>query len=88
MSHQYDKVRKEVEAEVLAERSYHQSIVTILEKLYSEMVLEVQVNESSLQPAVGQGDVPVPSEEADTTHRSIFDSKEEHTDCHFIGKVY
>nr|GLL48434.1 SH3 domain-containing protein 2-like [Ipomoea trifida] len=40
-----------------AERSYHRNVVATLEKLHSEMILEEQSNESSLQSSFSQREV-------------------------------
>ncbi|KAL8521510.1 hypothetical protein ACS0TY_011866 [Phlomoides rotata] len=37
---------------VAAERSYHQNVIAVLEKLHSEMILEEEMEDSSLRPEV------------------------------------
>lgn len=62
---------------VYAERSYHQNIITILEKLHSKMIPEEQLNEQSLQSAI-------PSSDAEAvTDRSV----REDNGTYFIAKV-
>ncbi|KAH9753643.1 SH3 domain-containing protein [Citrus sinensis] len=38
LTHRYDKLRHEVEAQVDAEKTYHQHVIAILEKLYAEVI--------------------------------------------------
>lgn len=71
-----------------AEKSYHQSVVAILEKLHAEMILENQLNESSSQSVSMQRDAYVPpSREDNNTSGS---SDHEHVivnDAYFIARV-
>ncbi|KAG5228600.1 SH3 domain-containing protein [Salix suchowensis] len=50
-----------------AERCYHQHVLTILDKLHAEMILEEQLNESALQSATTQRDVILPPEPKNNT---------------------
>ncbi|XP_027156886.1 SH3 domain-containing protein 1 isoform X2 [Coffea eugenioides] len=63
-----------------AERSYHQNIVALLEKLHSEMILEEQLNESSLHSSFSQKDSCSLFVHVDTINKS-------EDDAYFIAKV-
>lgn len=63
-----------------AERSYHQNIVALLEKLHSEMILEEQLNESSLHSSFSQKDSCPPFVHVDTINKS-------EGGAYFIAKV-
>lgn len=69
-----------------AERSYHQSIVALLEKLHSEMILEEQLYESSLHSSFGQKDSFPPFVHQDTINMSE-DGHENEDAAYFIAKV-
>ncbi|XP_027080960.2 SH3 domain-containing protein 1 isoform X1 [Coffea arabica] len=66
--------------QVDAERSYHQNIVALLEKLHSEMILEEQLNESSLHSSFSQKDSCSLFVHVDTINKS-------EDDAYFIAKV-
>ncbi|XP_057799089.1 SH3 domain-containing protein 2-like [Salvia miltiorrhiza] len=73
---------------VNAERSYHQNVIAILEKLHSEMILDEETTESSLQSEFPPGDdnVPFPNDGIDS-NRSNGQDDESKSDLYFIGKV-
>ncbi|KAK6934844.1 SH3 domain [Dillenia turbinata] len=71
-----------------AERSYHRTVVDILEMLHAEMVLEEQLSESSSQSTAIKGDIYVPSNTVDTN--SCECEKNEHqsgNDMSFIARA-
>ncbi|XP_057965143.1 SH3 domain-containing protein 2-like isoform X1 [Malania oleifera] len=69
-----------------AERSYHQSIVSILEKLHAKMILEKQRSESSSQSLTMQRDVH-PTHEDTYFNGSNAEELMDQNDMHFIAKV-
>ncbi|KAI3468479.1 hypothetical protein Pfo_025142 [Paulownia fortunei] len=70
-----------------AERSYHQNVIAILEKLHSEMILEEQMEDSSLQSEIPQRDkIPSPNNEI-VSNRSNGHDDENKRDIYFIAKV-
>lgn len=71
-----------------AERCYHQHILTILDKLHAEMILEEQLNESALQLATTQRDVILPPEpKNNTSNGSENHMHPNHKDALYIAKV-
>ncbi|KAG5249132.1 SH3 domain-containing protein [Salix suchowensis] len=71
-----------------AERCYHQHVLTILDKLHAEMVLEEQLNDSSPQSATTQRDMIVPPVHENNTSngsRNLMDNNQK--DGLFIAKV-
>ncbi|KAL7122530.1 hypothetical protein ACP275_01G050400 [Erythranthe tilingii] len=71
-----------------AERSYHQNIIAILEKLHSEMIMEKQTEESSSQSEIPPRDdnIPSPNNEI-VSNRSAGQDDEDKSDIYFIAKV-
>ncbi|CAI9094882.1 OLC1v1030707C1 [Oldenlandia corymbosa var. corymbosa] len=69
-----------------AERSYHQHIVALLEKLHSEMILEEQLAEPSqdLSPPLKDN---ISSQNHDTVIKSACLRSADGNDSYFIGKV-
>ncbi|XP_019174744.1 PREDICTED: SH3 domain-containing protein 2-like [Ipomoea nil] len=65
-----------------AERSYHRNVIATLEKLHSEMILEEQSNESSLQSSFSQREVHDPASNG-SSHLGDDDKNEND----FIAKV-
>lgn len=75
-----------------AERCYHQHVLTILDKLHAEMILEEQLNESALQSATTQRDVIFPPEPKNNTSNGSENHmhpnhKDAHKDALYIAKV-
>ncbi|KAK4435623.1 SH3 domain-containing protein 1 [Sesamum alatum] len=71
-----------------AERSYHRNVVAILEKLHSEMILEEQMEESSLQSEIPPMDENIPSPNNGTVSNSPHGQDDEDKgDNYFISKV-
>ncbi|KAH6760813.1 hypothetical protein C2S53_011210 [Perilla frutescens var. hirtella] len=73
---------------VNAERTYHQHVISILEKLHSEMILDEETTDSSLQSEVPTKDdnVPFPNDGI-VSNRSNGHDDESKSDSYFIGKV-
>ncbi|GFP81565.1 myosin heavy chain ib, partial [Phtheirospermum japonicum] len=71
-----------------AERSYHQNVISILEKLHSEMILEEQT-EDSLQPETPPRDdnIPSPYNETVSHNRSNGEDDKNKNESYFIAKV-
>lgn len=75
-----------------AERCYHQHVLTILDKLHAEMILEEQLNESALQSVTTQRDVIFPPEPKNNTSNGSENHmhpnhKDAHKDALYIAKV-
>ncbi|KAK6137199.1 hypothetical protein DH2020_029058 [Rehmannia glutinosa] len=71
-----------------AERSYHQNVIAILEKLHSEMILEEQIEDSSLPPEIPSRDYNIPSPNNDiVSDRSNGQDDENKSESYFIAKV-
>ncbi|KAK6158603.1 hypothetical protein DH2020_005917 [Rehmannia glutinosa] len=71
-----------------AERSYHQNVIAILEKLHSEMILEEQMEDSSLPPEIPPRDYNIPSPNNDiVSDRSNGQDDENKSESYFIAKV-
>lgn len=71
-----------------AERCYHQHVLTILDKLHAEMILEEQLNESALQSVTTQRDVILPPEpKNNTSNGSENHMHPNHKDALYIAKV-
>ncbi|KAL9369101.1 hypothetical protein Peur_040300 [Populus x canadensis] len=71
-----------------AERCYHQHVLTILDKLHAEMILEEQLNESALQSVTTQRDVILPPEpKKNTSNGSENHMHPNHKDALYIAKV-
>ncbi|KAJ4834591.1 hypothetical protein Tsubulata_036651 [Turnera subulata] len=72
-----------------AERCYHQHVLTILDKLQAEMILEEQLNEPSLQTLTANGDAIVPpAKDHGTSNGSSGDQMHANKeDSCFIAKV-
>ncbi|KAJ6705824.1 SH3 DOMAIN-CONTAINING PROTEIN 1 [Salix purpurea] len=71
-----------------AERCYHQHVLTILDKLHAEMILEEQLNDSSPQSATTQRDMIVPPVHENNTSngsRNLMENNQK--DGLFIAKV-
>ncbi|KAJ6703817.1 SH3 DOMAIN-CONTAINING PROTEIN 1 [Salix viminalis] len=71
-----------------AERCYHQHVLTILDKLHAEMILEEQLNDSSPPSANTQRDMIVPPVHENNTSngsRNLMDNNQK--DGLFIAKV-
>ncbi|XP_042039803.1 SH3 domain-containing protein 1-like [Salvia splendens] len=72
---------------VNAERSYHQNVIAILEKLHTQMILDEESTEPSLQSEFPPRDnVPFPSDGI-ASNRSDGQDDESKSDLYFIGKV-
>ncbi|KAL6348407.1 hypothetical protein AAG906_005715 [Vitis piasezkii] len=73
---------------VEAERSYHQTVLATLEKLYDEMIMEKKQNESSSQPITMEKDVCVPTTSKDANSNG-FDNHghANQNGSYFIAKV-
>ncbi|XP_057504942.1 SH3 domain-containing protein 1-like isoform X1 [Actinidia eriantha] len=67
-----------------AEKSYHQNVVSSLDELHSEMILEKQLNGSSSQSVTMQRDVCVPPVHDDPTSNG---PDEDQDDSYYIAKV-
>ncbi|KAF9685637.1 hypothetical protein SADUNF_Sadunf03G0075200 [Salix dunnii] len=70
-----------------AERCYHQHVLTILDKLHAEMILEEQLNDSSPQSATTQRDMILPPVHENNTSngsRNLMDNNQK--DGLFIAK--
>ncbi|XP_021908421.1 SH3 domain-containing protein 1-like [Carica papaya] len=75
-------------AMVDAERTYHQNVLLILERLYSEMIMEEQSKESSLQSVAIRRNVYVPHVQENIKANGSSDSRHiNQSDSHFIAKV-
>ncbi|KAL3498120.1 hypothetical protein ACH5RR_040852 [Cinchona calisaya] len=72
---------------VNAERSYHQNIVSLLEKLHSEMILEEQATESSSQSSLAQKDIHFRSAHEGIIYKSDDEGHEAESNAYFIAKV-
>lgn len=73
---------------VNAERSYHQNVVSILEKLHSEMIAEEQLNDSSPKLEIPRREVNIPRANKDTaSNGSGSQENEDKIDALFIAKV-
>ncbi|XP_011027999.1 PREDICTED: endophilin-A3-like isoform X3 [Populus euphratica] len=72
-----------------AERCYHQHVLTILDKLHAEMILEEQLNESSPQSATTQREMVVPSVHENNTSNGSKNHMDNNNqeDWLFIAKV-
>lgn len=75
-----------------AERCYNQHVLTILDKLHAEMILEEQLNESALQSVTTQRDVIFPPEPKNNTSNGSENHmhpnhKDAHKDALYIAKV-
>ncbi|PIN13614.1 Lysophosphatidic acid acyltransferase endophilin/SH3GL, involved in synaptic vesicle formation [Handroanthus impetiginosus] len=71
-----------------AERSYHQNVVAILEKLHSEMIVEEQMEDSSLQSEIPPRDESIQSPNNEiVSNRSNGQNDEDKSDNYFIAKV-
>ncbi|XVF52193.1 hypothetical protein PTKIN_Ptkin04bG0245000 [Pterospermum kingtungense] len=73
-------------AMVDAEKSYHQRVLAILEKLYDEMILEEQMNES-LNSLTLQSEVNVALEHDNTKSNTSEAQENNQSDVYFIAKV-
>lgn len=78
----------ELNLQVEAERSYHQTVLATLEKLYDEMIMEKKQNESSSQPITMEKDVCVPTTSKDANSNG-FDNHghANQNGSYFIAKV-
>ncbi|XP_059594887.1 uncharacterized protein LOC104878063 [Vitis vinifera] len=75
-------------AHVEAERSYHQTVLATLEKLYDEMIMEKKRNESSSQPITMEKDVCVPTTSKDANSNGFDDHGHANQNgSYFIAKV-
>ncbi|CAA2994178.1 SH3 domain-containing 1 [Olea europaea subsp. europaea] len=73
---------------VNAERSYHQNVVSILEKLHCEMIAEEQLNDSSPKSEILRREVNIPCANKDTaSNGSGGQENEDRIDALFIAKV-
>ncbi|KAL3818380.1 hypothetical protein ACJIZ3_004285 [Penstemon smallii] len=76
---------------VEAERSYHRNVMAILEKLHSEMILEEQTEDSSLESEIQPRDKNIPSPDHEiVSNRSSNgqgDDGDDKSDTYFIAKV-
>ncbi|CAA0814929.1 SH3 domain-containing protein [Striga hermonthica] len=71
-----------------AERSYHQNVIAILEKLHSEMILEEQMEDPILQPETPPRGESIPSHSHESvSNRSNVEDGENKSDSYFIAKV-
>uniref|UniRef100_A0A2P2L260 Clathrin binding protein n=1 Tax=Rhizophora mucronata TaxID=61149 RepID=A0A2P2L260_RHIMU len=74
--------------QVDAERCYHQHVLTILDKLHAEIILEEQLNESSSQSVNIQRDVNAPLVKEESTSNGPDDQvHSDQKDALFMGKV-
>ncbi|KAK4486262.1 hypothetical protein RD792_008932 [Penstemon davidsonii] len=78
-------------SQVEAERSYHRNVMAILEKLHSEMILEEQTEDSSLESEIQPRDENIPSPDNEiVSNRSSNgqdDDGDDKSDTYFIAKV-
>ncbi|XP_073146264.1 SH3 domain-containing protein 1 [Henckelia pumila] len=84
---QQESTFRKILSMVDAERSYHQNAVALLEKLHSEMILEEQTDDSSLQsknPSFKDDISPVNVEKFSIRSSS---QKEDKNDSYFLAKV-
>ncbi|KAI4371813.1 hypothetical protein MLD38_010117 [Melastoma candidum] len=72
---------------VNAERSYHERVLTCLEKLQAEMILEEQLNESTFPSMTMEPDESAPSYIDDSRPIRSNDSRHKQHDNYFIAKV-
>uniref|UniRef100_F6I1Z5 SH3 domain-containing protein n=1 Tax=Vitis vinifera TaxID=29760 RepID=F6I1Z5_VITVI len=78
----------ELNLQVEAERSYHQTVLATLEKLYDEMIMEKKRNESSSQPITMEKDVCVPTTSKDANSNGFDDHGHANQNgSYFIAKV-
>ncbi|XP_075522621.1 SH3 domain-containing protein 1 [Primulina tabacum] len=85
---QQESTFRKILSMVDAERSYHQNAVALLEKLHSEMILEEQTNDSSLQsenPSIKDDVSPVNEERVSIRSSSRNDEDKNYT--YFLAKV-
>eukprot|EP00261_Vitis_vinifera_P032289 XP_019073532.1 PREDICTED: uncharacterized protein LOC104878060 isoform X1 [Vitis vinifera] len=78
----------ELNLQVEAERSYHQTVLATLEKLFDEMIMEKKRNESSSQPITMEKDVCVPTTSKDANSNGFDDHGHANQNgSYFIAKV-